>query len=432
MADSDQTAQTSHETEGESSEALPSGPPTADTMLAMLHDSSSIAQDTKVIAFEVAPAAGPGANFLGDLWRVRLTLSDASGSAESLALILKRTPSDELKMEFVRAARLFEVEGAAYAHVLPRMASALLEAVGAACVMWPRMIAAAPDHSELVLEDLSAAGFTMADKRRGLSLAQSRAVMRTLGRQHASSVALHVQDPVAMEPFQECLFREATRIFLETYLRGAAQQLSLQLRDWPEMEHLADRVEGLQETFWDQVIAAVTSDPSGFNVLNHGDLWVNNILFRRRSNDDGQEETTTEIEDPEAAFIDWQSAVWTSPALDLLYFLYSSPSDEVRSNHEEALLEEYHGELVRTLTALGLSAHAPSLEALKEDLLRRLAIALFPVVAELPNILAPGELFYDLGQYFEENPPRNETYALPGYTAVAQRLLPMLAERELF
>lgn len=47
---------------------------------------------------------------------------------------------------------------------------------------------------------------------------------------------------------------------------------------------------------------------SGFTVLNHGDLWVNNFMFEY----DGDMNPT------ECIFIDFQGSFWGSPAGDLL------------------------------------------------------------------------------------------------------------------
>jgi aminoglycoside phosphotransferase (APT) family kinase protein len=75
----------------------------------------------------------------------------------------------------------------------------------------------------------------------------------------------------------------------------------------------------------DLVLEAVRRRESGFNVLIHGDLWVNNILFG------GLEDAVR--------LVDFQLTHFTSPVLDLLYFIVTSATIEVRVNHVERLLE---------------------------------------------------------------------------------------------
>jgi hypothetical protein len=61
----------------------------------------------------------------------------------------------------------------------------------------------------LVLEDLSAAGFRMLDRRQGLDLDHCLLVMRALAKFHAASVVLHQQDPDSMKEYEVNFFRES-------------------------------------------------------------------------------------------------------------------------------------------------------------------------------------------------------------------------------
>jgi hypothetical protein len=60
----------------------------------------------------------------------------------------------------------------------------------------------------LVLEDLSAAGFRMGERRKGLDLDHCLLVMRTVARFHAASVVLHEQDPDSMKEYSNSFFTE--------------------------------------------------------------------------------------------------------------------------------------------------------------------------------------------------------------------------------
>jgi hypothetical protein len=60
----------------------------------------------------------------------------------------------------------------------------------------------------LVLEDLSATGFKMGERRKGLDLDHCLLVMRTLARFHAASVVLHEQDPDSMKEYDNSFFSD--------------------------------------------------------------------------------------------------------------------------------------------------------------------------------------------------------------------------------
>lgn len=98
---------------------------------------------------------------------------------------------------------------------------------------------------------------------------------------------------------------------------------------------------------------------SGLKVLNHGDDWVNNILFKK-------DETGKTID---AKFIDFQLSFWGSPANDLIYFLISSVQDEIKTTHFDDLIVHYHEELCASLKSLNYEKHIPTLAELHVDLL---------------------------------------------------------------
>jgi hypothetical protein len=60
----------------------------------------------------------------------------------------------------------------------------------------------------LVLEDLSAAGFRMLDRRQGLDLDHCLLVMRTLAKFHAASAVLHQEDPESMKEYDVNFYSE--------------------------------------------------------------------------------------------------------------------------------------------------------------------------------------------------------------------------------
>lgn len=75
-----------------------------------------------------------------------------------------------------------------------------------------------------------------------------------------------------------------------------------------------------------------------YKVLNHGDFWVNNYLFKY---EEGQP--------IDVIFVDFQLSFYTSPAIDINYFLHTSPSNGVRQTEREDILVKYYEQFNRTL-----------------------------------------------------------------------------------
>jgi Ecdysteroid kinase-like family len=85
-----------------------------------------------------------------------------------------------------------------------------------------------------------------------------------------------------------------------------------------------------------EIMACHVKENSKWNVLAHGDLWVNNLMFR--ANDCLQ-----------VKLIDLQTVRYTSLCIDIIHFLYSSTIRPIRMTYYDSLIEDYHCALMAAL-----------------------------------------------------------------------------------
>lgn len=96
-------------------------------------------------------------------------------------------------------------------------------------------------------------------------------------------------------------------------------------------------------------------------IVCHGDLWINNIMFKC----DPESSLPTECK-----FFDLQAMRCTSPAFDILHFIFTSTKRSLRDSHFTKLLEVYasslHDELDKGAASLPTPLNADDCKAIKE------------------------------------------------------------------
>nr|CAD7577064.1 unnamed protein product [Timema californicum] len=319
-------------------------------------------QDPQIIvtSYDAKPAVGKGDNYASIMQRVSVVFRrKGTDTPDKASLIIKTPQTGQLIKQFLKEAKLFEKESHLYEVLLPKMYTLLEYKVGVEVF---KPFAPMPFKSHrpetIILEDLAEKGFKMANRRERLDLNHCVLALKALGRFHALSVAIIEEEPSILENYPESMFKESMKEMNEQFVPVILESLAAVVDKWPGYEPFGEKIRGHKKNCVDILLELVKPKEGVLNVLNHGDFWVNNMLFK-------YSEETGEVDD--IRMIDFQIVRYGSPALDLHYFLLSSTNDEVRDDQLDFLLEEYHRSLASNLQLLGLNPDLLSIETLKKQ-----------------------------------------------------------------
>lgn len=350
------------------------------------------------VNIEVSPGSNHGDGFLAVMLRVRLI-----GRDSTLSLICKTAPECRLRREQFNTIYVFGREVFMYTKVLPaflefQRARGLTPADGFYNI--PKVYTAIydvdQDHFLIVMEDLLQSGYSMWDRFKPVDFDHAALTMQHLGRFHGVSFAMRNQQP---EIFQE--FRGLTDIFKDRFQNEKDTFLNMFHMSFeraiecllPEDRVEFEKMTALKGTFIQEMRECI-GPVEPFSVVNHGDCWGNNLMFthsevgmervvesvliRRSFQDNGRPK--------KVCFIDWQASRFSSPVLDICFYVFSTTEQGLRQRHYEELLDIYYQSLEVTVRKLGSDPERLfPLEEFRKQLktLSRYGVIMAPVLLQI-------------------------------------------------
>ncbi|XP_046623588.1 uncharacterized protein LOC124306711 isoform X1 [Neodiprion virginianus] len=230
----------------------------------------------------VKPATANGDNYMSDMHRIGvkfLRVLDGRQVTETRSFIAKIAIAEGIQAKMTADGRFFEIESSMMSETLPRMQE-ILSRHGMPASLSARCL---PTQEEgpihLLLEDLVAEGFRLADRQAGLDLDHCLVAIRNLANFHASSVALAEKDLAAVTKYNKGNFHKDHVLiaFFESTMKYFAEEVA----KWPELNpRIYNKILKLSEVVCEKLCEAALFRENDFNVLNHGDFWINNTMFR--------------------------------------------------------------------------------------------------------------------------------------------------------
>lgn len=300
--------------------------------------------------------AQAGSNIHDGLQSVMLRIfieGQKQGKLDKLSLICKIPPPDKLRTEKFQTHMFFKREILAYQKFLPILDKFQKDkqlSDSERFTAFPKCYAIISDFENsklaIIMEDLKAKNYAVLDKFNRLNQNHAKLVLTNLGKFHAISFAIRDQNPLCFAEFQEVNADTFVRMygntesdqFFDRTFRLAIDSLS------SDETILIEKMNKVRKNFV-EILATVTNAETAepFCVLNHGDSWNNNFMYHYGN----------ENEPDDICFVDWQILQYGSPALDVIYFLFSSTEKPLRDAYFDEFIHIYYVAFAQNLIRLG-------------------------------------------------------------------------------
>nr|XP_034178777.1 uncharacterized protein LOC117603563 [Osmia lignaria]XP_034178778.1 uncharacterized protein LOC117603563 [Osmia lignaria] len=365
-------------------------------------------------------ATDKGDNYCSDMMRMTVEFTRKKGDkmeTEKKSMILKLEPLEEgARQDLISKIEVFDTEISALTDTVKKMNHMLgPEERLCANVYHVRM----DPPLCLILEDLSVLGFRMANRQLGLDMDHALMALRGIARFHAASVALCEKEPKYKEQYRKGMISIEYPEEMHTYIPSTLKAMADEVEKWPELgKPYADKIRAFAPNSYRKGAEALARKDNEFNVINHGDCWVNNMLYRY--DDNGKP--------IQHIFVDFQLCLYSSPAVDLHYFMATSLSEEVYKHRRGLLLEEYLKALTSVMKKLGCKTSPPTKDELQRILNEREMYELIASVLILPIILLDKDNAVDINELLQADFKDNRGLKSEAFRKVMSKRLPRYME----
>ncbi|XP_066995896.2 uncharacterized protein [Anabrus simplex] len=291
-------------------------------------------EDIQVEEVVYAPI-GPGmTGFMGDHLRIQIVAKETRlGQRYELQFFSKSLPTtSQDHIEYVISFGAYEKEVVAYSTILPK----LRECQGSQARWSCDCFLTRPDL--IVLENAAHQGFQLHDNLTCMDNAHVTLVLKNLALLHAASIIFEERNSKIEDAFKEVLFENlfssiegnSSRNWFVTGIHTAVH-ITKYLQKFSDDPKLLSVIKKELPDTCKRMWELAKPSKKYRNVLCHGDLWNNNIMFRYESG-----------RPIELRFVDFQMYRYNPPAAELVFFLHMTTRRAVREAHLEEFLTLYY------------------------------------------------------------------------------------------
>lgn len=264
----------------------------------------------RVKFLQIKQCGGKGDSYASMMYRVGCFFYEGkcSETLQSRSLIIKTLPVLDLAIEKLGTGNynVQTKEMDMYQQVLPEFKE-ILESINEDSNIFPLVLTVDKSLDVIVLEDLMEKKYVMADRLKGLDMNHVLMALRKLARMHACSIVVDRKDPKVLKKFDTGFFTRKTDAF-HIMFESLCDAMIEEVSTWNGYEYYAEKLKNVRKNLIKNAQRAFDCDEGDLQVLTHGDLWTNNLMFQY--NESGFL--------TDCVLIDFQFTSMGSPALDLI------------------------------------------------------------------------------------------------------------------
>ncbi|XP_075217397.1 uncharacterized protein LOC142322330 [Lycorma delicatula] len=269
---------------------------------------------------------------------------------KKISLIIK-VPTKSGWHKFLLDKGLYKKENLLYNILIPKYKSMFGD-------KWPDMVPKSYHSTEedvVILEDLKVKNYEMVSRVEQLGYDECVLALSNLAIFHAASIKLYETEPEFIKKVgDEMMFCNDMKDCFGGLTKSLVDKAADEYEKRPDLQKYVKPLRKIADISFDTITELFKQKKDEFNVLNHGDFWTTNMMFKYSDN-----------KPVHIKLIDLQVSRYASPTCDLIYFFYGSVKEEVRSERFDELLNLYIDQLNKYLEIYGSEKRLSKKELLK-------------------------------------------------------------------